>query len=559
MHGALRRGLFASGLFGIAAFSLGVACSAPGTEDPSSSQGLGKYEPGRTPIKAGMESMLGKGTLRFTSKGTSLVPVASGALATSDATPKLDMELPIAASGRLQLRPTSKPEYSVSLTPALASNKAAVLAPDGSAIYSGAFGSADLVQSATLEGLKTQIAIRDEASPDLLSWQVTLADGLRAVPRDDLGTDLVDRKGDVWLSVSPVSIVDGKGDGEQAPLYFSNDGYARLRIDHRALAYPALADFSINLGSIQALAVTPTQIHGRVMVLLDTSGSMIWHFDDSNSTGGDSPPGQAVICDNTLGGGSTFACSANQACVASATAGRSYWPVADAADPSRMLAAKLALQNVVNANAGILDFGLERYAESAACPNTTNPAYCCNSQTDGTTRGRCQDVGEYVDIPNSGVSTDLTYAGSCGTPYRGGRVLVMPGTNSGTQLLPWVDFVEDFCSSTAAVGGPPRNPEIRGSGSTPLGRSIITAREDWYRPVYTDSTTAGTQPLDDSLIDCRPYVLVVMTDGVDTCQAGTTHAIDCANNNAACSSGKCFDANTGNTQDCRCSCTTNAQ
>lgn len=557
MYRAFRRGLFASGLFGVAAFSLGVACSAPGSDEPSNSQGLGQQEAGKAPAKAGFESLLGKGTLRFTSRGASLVPVASGALSTSDATPKLDMELPIAASGSLHLRPTSKPEYSVSLTPALASSTSAVLAGDGSAIYTRAFGSADLVQSATLDGLRTQIALRDEASPDLLSWQVTLGAGLHAVPRDDFGTDLVDGKGDVWLSVSPVSVVNGKGDVTKTPLYFGSDGYAKLRVDHRGLTYPALADFSITLGSMQALAITPTQIKGRVMVLLDTSGSMIWHFDDSNSASGDSPPGQALVCDNGLGGGSTFTCSSNQACTA-ASGARAYWPVANLADPSRMLASKLALQNVVNANAGILDFGLERYAESASC---SNPDYCCNPQIDGTTRGRCQPVGEYTDIPNSGVSNDLTYAGSCGTPYSGGRVLVTPGPASSTQLLPWVDFVEDFCSSNGTVGGPPRNPEIRGSGSTPLGRSIITAREDWYRPVHTASKNAVSEPvIDDALIDCRPYVLVVMTDGMDTCSAGTTHPLDCANTNAACGSGKCIDANTNaNNTDYRCSCTNSAQ
>src|SRR6185369_11764243 len=135
------------------------------------------------------------------------------------------------------------------------------------------------------------------------------------------------------------------------------DGFARLRVDHRTITYPALVDFAIGIGDVRALAIAPTQIKGRVMVLLDTSGSMIWHFGDNNSTGGDSSPGLAQFCDNSLGGGSTFACNANKACTA-ANGARPFWPVADAANPSRMLAAKLALQNVVNANAGILDFGL---------------------------------------------------------------------------------------------------------------------------------------------------------------------------------------------------------
>src|SRR6478609_2522091 len=563
MHGALRRGLFASGVFGAALF-MAVACSVPEGEDAATSQPLAESGVARTPAKAGVQSLLGKGTLRFTSKGTSLVPVAGQDLATSDSTPKLEMELPVVANGGWKLRPTSKPEHSLSLTPSTASKVSATLAADGSAVYTRAFGSADVVQSATLDGLHTQIALRDGASPDLFAWQVALGAGLRPSARDDLGTDFVDEKGAVWLSVSPVSIVDGKGNTNKTAMYFGDDGTARLRVPHQDLAYPALVDFSITLGNVQALAVTPTQIKGRVMVLLDTSGSMLYRFADSTITGGDSPPGSAVICDNSLGSGSTFTCNANVACT-TANGGLGYWPVASAANPSRMLASKQALQNVVNANAGILDFGLERYAESTACPNSANPAYCCNPQTNGTTMGRCQGVDGYTDIPNSGTGNDLTYAGSCGTPYRGGRVLVLPGASSGTQLLPWVDFVEDFCSSTGTVGAAPRNPEIRASGSTPLGRAVTTAREDWYRPVYTSTKNATSgEPLDDTLIDCRPYVLVVMTDGDDTCQAGTTHALDCSVNgapvNANCGSARCYDSNTANnTQDWRCSCNNDSQ
>lgn len=557
MSGALRRGLFASGLLGATCLFLAVSCTGEEGANPGQLQALSPGAAARPLSKADAASLLGKATLPFSSNGSALVPVVRDRAAAQELSPKLDMMLPLRADGAVQLRPSTGRDRTLALQPALATPVEAVLAADGSAIYDHAFGSADLVQSATLDGLRSQIAIRDAASPDLFVWKADLV-GLRAVPRDDLGTDLVDEQGDAWLSVSPVSVIDGHGIASQAALYFDADGFARLRVDHGNLSYPALVDFSISIGNVQALAIAPTQIKGRVMVLLDTSGSMIWHFGDNNSTGGDSSPGLAMFCDNALGGGSTFACNANKACTA-ANGGRAYWPVADATNPSRMLAAKLALQNVVNANAGILDFGLERYAEDPTCPNTTNPAYCCNSQTNAATRGRCQGVDNYTDIPNSGTTDDLTYNGSCGTPDQGGRVLVSPGPASSTQLLPWVDFVEDFCSSTNAVGGPPRNPELRGSGNTPLGRAVTTARESWYRPVYTDSRTAGTQPLDDSLIDCRPYVLVVMTDGVDTCNAGTTHTIDCANNDAACNSNNCFDATNGGNNDYRCACSSNAQ
>jgi hypothetical protein len=555
MHGAFRRGLFASAFLGTSAFLAAVACSTEPQVDAGGQPlaGAPKSADLAKPARAELGSLIGRATVPFTSNGRALVPVPRDAVA--DATPSLGMRLPISAGGQLLLHPAGKPERSLALTPVAANETRATLARDGSAVYERAFGSADLVQSATLEGLRTQIAIHDAASPALFVWSAKLAEGLRAQARDDLGTDIVDADGGIWLAVSPVTLTDARGAAVNLPIHFDSDGFARLRVEHRDLAYPALVDFGVSLGSVQALAIAPTLIKGRVMVLLDTSGSMIWQFGSSTGTGGDSPrDGRALRCDNNMVNGSTFACTQNVACTA-ANGALPYWPVADANQPSRMLASKLALQNVVNANAGLLDFGLERYAQDGACANAT---YCCNTQINGTTRGVCQDVGEYTDVPNTGTGNDLSYSGSCGTATVGGRVLVQPGPTSGTQLLPWVDFVEDFCSSNGVVGGPPRNPELRGDGSTPLARSIITAREDWYRPVYTASKNATpNEALDDTLIDCRPYVLVVMTDGDDTCSIAP---VECAGTDATCGAGKkCVDFDTDpNDETWLCPCATQA-
>ncbi len=553
MDGALRRGLWASGTLGAFAFLAAVACSSEsGTERPAPPAAA---QDGKLAATA-----LGKASVRLVRKGSTLI-AAAGDSAKHDSSPTLGLELPALADGSLLLRPSTKPEHWLSLTPAVAAPVTAVLTEDGSAIYERAFGSADLVQSATLSGLRTQITLRDEAVPELFVWQATLGEGMRAVTRDDLSTDLVDAQGEAWLRVSPVTIADGAGQTRKVALQFDEDGFARLRVDLRGLVMPALIDFEAALGNVQLLAVTPTQIKGRVMVLLDTSGSMLWHFADSNTTNGDSPRGNGVarFCDNGLANGSSFACNANVACTI-ANGALNYWQVDDNGNPSRLLASKQALQNVVNANAGVLDFGLERYAESTGCPNTANPAYCCSPQTNGTTRGRCQDVDYYTDIPNTNTSNDLTYAGSCGTAYVGGRVLIQPGPGSGQQLLPWIDFTEDFCSSTNVVGGAPRNPEIRGSGSTPLGKAVRTARDTWYQPTFTASKNLVVEPLDDSLIDCRPYVLVVMTDGVDTCGAGTVHARDCFGSNAQCATSRCFSADVPNSSAAAwaCQCATNA-
>jgi hypothetical protein len=560
MYGALRRGLFTSGFLGLTGLFLAVACTAeesatePGSATAQRDTARGEPQPAR----ADLAGITRKATVRLSSNGRALVPVTS-ARKGDETSLSLGMELPTTADGSVRLHASSKPERFVAMTPAQASKRAASIGSDGSAVYERAFGSADLVQSATLDGLRTQIALHDSASPELFVWQTELGNGLRAVTRDDLGTNLVDADGQVWLAVSPATITDARGAVVSTAVHFGQDGFARLRLAPAGLAYPALIDFAVTLGNVQALAIAPTQIKGRVMVLLDSSGSMLWQFGSDTNTQGDSPVGNGIarFCDNGMTG-STFACNANVACT-TANGALNYWRVASAANPSRMLASKLALQNVVNANAGLLDFGLERYAESTACPNTANPAYCCNSQTNGTTAGRCRDNDYYTDIVG-GNDDDLSYEGSCGTTYQGGRVLIQPGAGSSTQLLPWVDFVEDFCSSTNVVGGAPRNPELRGSGSTPLGKAVRTARDSWYTPTFTASRNATLEAIDDPLIDCRPYVLVVMTDGNDTCGAGTTHTVDCAGSNAQCTTNRCYGADVANEDAAawNCQCASNA-
>ena len=57
---------------------------------------------------------------------------------------------------------------------------------------------------------------------------------------------------------------------------------------------------------------------------------------------------------------------------------------------------------------------------------------------------------------------------------------------------------------TPAPDGSRRRPSCREADA----RAVVTARSDWYQPTYNDSKMAGAQPLDDALIDCRPYVLV---------------------------------------------------
>src|SRR5690606_39069605 len=129
----------------------------------------------------------------------------------------------------------------------------------------------------------------------------------------------------------------------------------------------------------------------RMMVLLDTSGSMGWRFNNNQNAGSDSNGGDgdttSVFCDNTIG--TTFSCAANVSCT-TANGGVNVHGVTPNGQgaitvPSRMLAAKLALTNVLNAHSGLIDFGLMRYRENGGCDN---PLYCSPPQAGSFLWGR---------------------------------------------------------------------------------------------------------------------------------------------------------------------------
>ena len=247
-------------------------------------------------------------------------------------------------------------------------------------------------------------------------------------------------------------------------------------------------------------AARAQQIKGRVMVMVDTSGSMVWHFNNNNSTGGDGDL-KSLFTD-------------------SLQANKNYYPgnlingVPDGTN-SRIYAAKAALTNVVNAT-GDIDFGLMRYAPANVGNGCQNNVNCCNFGTP-----ECTTTGGYVN--NGG---KLTWVGNCGPVTNGlatdgGQILVPPLPGSSKQAATWVDGVEDFRDNGK---GQPLNGELRANGSTPLAGSARTALAKWYQPILNYSRANPNcvfdpvnTPLCDPQIDCRPYVFVQMTDGADTC------------------------------------------
>jgi hypothetical protein len=282
-------------------------------------------------------------------------------------------------------------------------------------------------------------------------------------------------------------------------------------------------------------AEAQTQIKARAMVMVDTSGSMVWHFGDCATSGGDGD-NTALFCDNSLGSGDSFTCA--QSCTVGPNGGLTGVFKTTADNPSRLFAAKAALTDAILAASGSIDFGLERYAVATAADFgglslCSDPNNCCTPQLGATGQpGRCipQALDDYPNVAGSikCVNTldskcNLTWAGGCGTSRgcvgaacsstEGGQVLIHPeAANSSNSVLQWIDFVEDFCSDGS---GHPRNPELRAQGGTPLAGSVRSALKDWYQPIQTAPSGA---PLYDPKLNCRPYVNIVMTDGVESCE-----------------------------------------
>ena len=82
-----------------------------------------------------------------------------------------------------------------------------------------------------------------------------------------------------------------------------------------------------------------------------------------------------------------------------------------------------------------------------------------------------------------------------------------------------------------------------------------SALTDWYAPILNVSKTNvdTTSPLYDSLIDCRSYVLVVMTGGDDTCSVplnSTTYNQESCTASSQCGTGG--TCTTGGNRHCTC-------
>jgi uncharacterized protein (TIGR03382 family) len=186
----------------------------------------------------------------------------------------------------------------------------------------------------------------------------------------------------------------------------------------------------------------------RVLVIFDTSGSMLWDYTGENPCYGD--------------GSDTYP-HTNAACQLG----------------SRLFHAKSALSRIIQ-NSPNTEFGLMRYGQ-------LEPGDAGFGQSQ-------HEVGAQYRRADRSI-LDSNYDGStngCGPADR----LVDPSPASRGDVLAWMDGVENY----------PGDKELRANGFTPL----------------TDSMQSATQTIsqliaDDAEADCRPYYVLLLTDGYQQC------------------------------------------
>ncbi|MBN2361175.1 MAG: VWA domain-containing protein [Deltaproteobacteria bacterium] len=197
----------------------------------------------------------------------------------------------------------------------------------------------------------------------------------------------------------------------------------------------------------------------RLLIAFDTSGSMNWNTCSNTFTHGDGTlecAGDDVVCSECAADG----------------CGNSL------ADDSRLSKVKRGLANVVAAF-GEVSYALMRFHQRPV-------SFACPGVNASLSSGGWQGAG----------------AAPCGGGFNAGDLLVSFGPDNPNDLVRWIDGRSNYS------GLPPAglDQELRGTGTTPLG-GILGSALDYLSAVRADDAIAG----------CRPYRVILVTDGGETC------------------------------------------
>jgi MYXO-CTERM domain-containing protein len=210
------------------------------------------------------------------------------------------------------------------------------------------------------------------------------------------------------------------------------------------------------------------ETRARLLIALDSSGSMNWNTCDDVFTGGD---------------GSTECAGTDVACATCATG---FCGNGDA-DDSRLFQVKSGLANVVAAF-GEVEYALMRFHQRAM-------EFDCPGPQAGRQAGGWQGGG----------------AAPCDGGFAAGDLLVSFGHDNEATILDWINHDSDY-DGVAPIG---TDFEVRGSGTTPLA-GILNSANDYLDEVRTI--------VNDPKVACRPYRVILVTDGAETCGGSPTDA-----------------------------------
>jgi len=170
---------------------------------------------------------------------------------------------------------------------------------------------------------------------------------------------------------------------------------------------------------------------------------------------------------------------------------------------TRMSDAKCVLQQIVDGYGDVV-FGLERYMDDCTGTCSSGCDTTCGCNCSHLTCNGCNDNGG--GCPANGDSADQ------------GQVLVEIRDDNQYDILRWIDFSCAGCSTAAA------DPELSAETWTPIAGSLRAARR-YYEggdPTFPQSPIPA-----DLYAGCRPYRVILLTDGEETC-AGDAETVAAA-------------------------------
>ncbi|MGH7436017.1 MAG: hypothetical protein ACRENE_10125, partial [Polyangiaceae bacterium] len=134
----------------------------------------------------------------------------------SATSPTVDVRVPLTASGTLHVADTRTP-VAVDVT-LVGARPSAAIVEHGDVVFPGGAGSGrDVLQRARLDGVEDYVRIHDGSEPSVLGYQFVLHEvaGLRLVANT---LELLDADGTPRLRVTPPSLIDARGQSQEARL-----------------------------------------------------------------------------------------------------------------------------------------------------------------------------------------------------------------------------------------------------------------------------------------------------------------------------------------------------